>query len=85
MNQDLLTDVLDLSKSENTRVSTAAALVLNAIDNQFQLSETEFEELLEDCLELHKIDTNMQEIEYYRQICKIYNTLMTAKSIITFI
>ena len=87
MNNDVIQQIIELTKSDNKEISgtasTALSLFYQHTDNK--ISDDEFSELMSDIIKLDKVQQMNDEIEYYRILIKSVNTLLTLKSLASLI
>ena len=84
MNNDIVEQVIELTKSDNPEISGAAntALSLFYKHNNNEISDEEFSELMNDIISLNVIQHHVDNVEYYRLIKKTFTALLTLRSIL---
>lgn len=83
MNNDIIEQVIKLTKSNNIEIREAANATLSLYyqHNNNEISDEEFDELLKDIISVFDIQNNMNEIEYYRMANQTLKALLTIKSL----
>ena len=83
----VIEQVNELKTSHISAIATAATSALQLYDQVInnQISNEEFEDLLNDVVNLHNIQIDMYEIETIRLITKAYHTILTLKTLASII
>lgn len=82
---DILQQVKELSKSNVVEISIAATKALDLVDKlkEQKITKEEFDELLTDVVNLNHISEEIQVMDFYRQMVRAYQTILTLKTLMS--
>ncbi len=83
--EEVLLQIQELTKSSVPEVADAAirSLELVTLLENNEITSEEFDDLIDDVLNIEKINQNMSELELNRQIVVFVQTILTLKSLMS--
>lgn len=83
--EEILLQVQELAKSSVPEVADTAIRALDLVkllENQ-EITPSEFDDLIDDVINIEKINQNMTELELNRQIVIVVQTILTLKTLMS--
>lgn len=83
--EEILLQVQELAKSSVPEVADAATRALELVNllEKNEITAEEFDDLIDDVINIEKINQNMNELELNRQIVIVVQTILTLKTLMS--